>query len=91
MFLRFRYSHMQFDKDGQDWCAEASELGLAPGQWPDVFVLQLDHGKERTLHPWRVERSPEGETLAVVYRSQELQFSEITAGEPGHVIRIFND
>jgi len=62
------------------YCAEASEIGLPVGQWPDTLTI-FAYGREISLHPVHIEKR-EGDLLWVVYDSH---------GDGMINIRVFND
>ncbi|MGH9316902.1 MAG: hypothetical protein ACRD1P_07335 [Thermoanaerobaculia bacterium] len=49
---------MRFWNESGDWDAEASTLGLSPGEWPAVIVVALPEGPLTFL---RCERIPSGD------------------------------
>jgi hypothetical protein len=63
----------------QQYVAEASEIGLAPGMWPNQLQTSLGNGRPFLLH--KLERDRDGDIYLARYR-QEL--GSIT-------LRVFND
>ena len=62
--------------------AEASEIGLQPGYWPD-FIAILDENNEGFLVQLeRIEKAPDGDAVFAVYFSR-------TESLPS--VRIYND
>jgi len=64
------------------WDAEASELQLPPGAWPQKLSLICERGYwMEDFELARQERDEEGELIAVTYR----------ANATGRTITVFND
>jgi len=72
-----RVDGRSFHRDGSDpttWCAEASTLGLAPGQWPQLLVAAMPpHGMEPAMDEefFRLDTETfDGQLAAVVYATR---------------------
>lgn len=62
------------------WVADASDLGLSPGEWPTTIdVVCGDQLVTGAVGSGSFDRNAEGELLCVYYRA------------PGYAIRIYND
>lgn len=60
----------QFEVDGLDLFAEASSLGIRPGQWPETIIATLDHGNLSFLYSRFEQRG--GDVLNVTYEGGSL-------------------
>jgi hypothetical protein len=75
MTTTIRAEQRQFSKHLNELVAEASSLGLAPGQWPETITVAMDpHGMEPAMDTdftFRcLERDPDGDIAAAIYSSR---------------------
>lgn len=61
-----KWSQLHFDADSRSFTAEASDLGLAPGEWPD-FIAALNERDSGMLFLRGRELSENGDLRGFVY------------------------
>jgi hypothetical protein len=55
-----------FEHDVHRWTAEASDIGLAPGEWP--LSIQTDLGNGQPFYLASADKTPSGDLAGVRYR-----------------------
>jgi hypothetical protein len=66
--MTFEVPIARFDRDGEEWVAEASEIGLKPGEWPSEITMVAEDRRRVFSRAHLEERG--GDLMAVHYRER---------------------
>jgi hypothetical protein len=82
--IRHTVNHKQLlHSDKGLWTAEASDLRLGPGEWPDEIDVIFESSTKRYCHPVPHFRG--------VREDRELMYVEYWAADMGSRLRVYND